>query len=524
MEAHRALLAVLCFSSLAVPALQECKEEYLKRRPTHTACKPPNRNCIIKKRRISPEERLLIVKTHNDYRSMVALGKLQGFPPAANMARLVWDKELASVAQAKAEQCTSAKGEYSHDDWHDRFTTKFNATGQNLAFRGRNFRFTSSDWPGRIKEWFIEYEDYPSEQRHEFRLPAHSKPMIGHFTQLVWAKTSYVGCGFVEYSIIGAVNLTEMQFYVCNYAVTGNVFRRPLYQEGPACSACPNGTVCDKAFGLCGITAEEQESGTTRKNSGTGEQRSSITNTESTATKMTSIAGKSDSSSIKKETISEGKGSSTTKKSGMNRTESNTINTRTTADKKDSRTTAEEARSEEKRSSTAQKESIVGKHESSATNEGSIAGETITGTNTDKYVLDKETPSISKEESTVNKAESSTEKMGTIVGKHDSETTRQESDSGKEEAITTKMELSTPKMGSATSNSNSETTNKEADFGKSESGPTTGAQTTESKEGQHAAHLKGSSSWTASNVSWQAAFGAATVVLVATLRRYAFVV
>ncbi|XP_077484485.1 CRISP/Allergen/PR-1-like [Amblyomma americanum] len=238
-----------------VPALQECKEEYRKRRPTHTACKPPNKKCIIKKRRISPEERLLILKTHNDYRSMVALGKLHGFPPAANMARLVWDEELASVAQAKAEQCTSAHGEVNHDDWRDRFTTRFNGTGQNLAVRGRNFPFTSPDWPSRIKEWFIEYEDYPLEQRLEFRVPAHSKPMIGHFTQLVWAKTSYVGCGFVEYSIIGAVKLTHMQLYVCNYAVMGNVFRRPLYQEGPACSACPNGTVCDSAFGLCGIAA-----------------------------------------------------------------------------------------------------------------------------------------------------------------------------------------------------------------------------------------------------------------------------
>ncbi|KAK8766824.1 hypothetical protein V5799_006397 [Amblyomma americanum] len=199
---------------------------------------------------------------------MVALGKLQGFPPAVNMARLVWDEELAFVAQAKAEQCTSAKGEYNHDNWHDRFTTKFKATGQNLVFRGINFSFSSTDWPGRIKEWFMEYDDYPSEQRLEFRPLPTSKSMIGHFTQLVWAKTSYVGCGFVEYSIIRAVNLTHMQLYVCNYAVTGNVFRKPLYQEGPACSACPKGTVCDNAFGLCGITAADKESGTTKKTSG----------------------------------------------------------------------------------------------------------------------------------------------------------------------------------------------------------------------------------------------------------------
>ncbi|KAH8035524.1 hypothetical protein HPB51_006280 [Rhipicephalus microplus] len=93
------LLGVLCFSTLVTPAVQEIKEEYRLRRPTHTACRAPNKNCKIAKSGVSPSDRLLILKTHNDFRSMVALGKLKGFPPAADMRKLEWDAELASVAQ-----------------------------------------------------------------------------------------------------------------------------------------------------------------------------------------------------------------------------------------------------------------------------------------------------------------------------------------------------------------------------------------------------------------------------------------
>ncbi|XP_075732158.1 CRISP/Allergen/PR-1 [Rhipicephalus microplus] len=184
---------------------QECKEEYRLRRPTHMACRPPNNNCNIAKRGVSSSDRLLILKTHNDFRSMVALGKLKGFPPAADMRKREWDAELASVAQ-------------------------------------------ENEWSGRVREWFIEHADFSPERRQSFRVLAQDrrKP-TGHFSQLVCAETSYVGCGFVEYSVANATRLPCMQYYVCNYAVTGNVFKRPLYREGEPCTACPAGTVCEKA-------------------------------------------------------------------------------------------------------------------------------------------------------------------------------------------------------------------------------------------------------------------------------------
>ncbi|KAL1445912.1 hypothetical protein MTO96_044749, partial [Rhipicephalus appendiculatus] len=49
----------------------------------------------------------LFLRMHNRLRSQVALGLLPGFPPAANMRKLYWNAELAGVAQAHANQCSS---------------------------------------------------------------------------------------------------------------------------------------------------------------------------------------------------------------------------------------------------------------------------------------------------------------------------------------------------------------------------------------------------------------------------------
>ncbi|KAL1468448.1 hypothetical protein MTO96_041473 [Rhipicephalus appendiculatus] len=90
-----------------------CRPEY-KNLPgglVHTACKPPNPNCIFVATGLSDVEKAELLKAHNDFRSQVAQGRLSGFPTATNMYRLIWDDELADVAQAFTNQC---------DDHHDK--------------------------------------------------------------------------------------------------------------------------------------------------------------------------------------------------------------------------------------------------------------------------------------------------------------------------------------------------------------------------------------------------------------------
>ncbi|KAH7956724.1 hypothetical protein HPB52_012205 [Rhipicephalus sanguineus] len=105
-------------------SVQKCLEEYKKQRRTHIACLSPNKECTIKARHVSKADIELILRTHNHYRSMVAMDKLANFSTAKNMQQLLWDEELASVAQAKTYQCTNANRNLDHDKAAHRFTTK----------------------------------------------------------------------------------------------------------------------------------------------------------------------------------------------------------------------------------------------------------------------------------------------------------------------------------------------------------------------------------------------------------------
>ncbi len=62
----------------------------------------------------------------------------------------------------------------------------------------------------------------------------------GHFTQLAWAETSEVGCGHSKWHD----GKYFRKLVVCNYGEAGNREKKPLFQEGSPCSACPQGTAC----------------------------------------------------------------------------------------------------------------------------------------------------------------------------------------------------------------------------------------------------------------------------------------
>ncbi|KAH7982486.1 hypothetical protein HPB52_005293 [Rhipicephalus sanguineus] len=112
-------VAILASGSSAVVA-KPCRPAYWNTRNgvVHTACQPRNRNCTILLRGLSNREKKDFLRRHNKLRSLIAMGRLKGFKPAANMYELVWDDELAEVAQALADQC----GDMMHDNANGRFT------------------------------------------------------------------------------------------------------------------------------------------------------------------------------------------------------------------------------------------------------------------------------------------------------------------------------------------------------------------------------------------------------------------
>lgn len=254
------LLLATVWTSLWTPAEAQCTPDLRRKRPTHTLCKPPNNLCTIYEAGVNAAQQALIVNRHNKHRSEVAQGRLRGFSPAADMQELIWDDEIAQVAQAHADLCTPANGKLDHDDHGDRFTSQFQTTGQNLAWDGQTFPVGVSNWTNAIDEWYIEHMFYPPGYVSQYPGVAATSQATGHFTQVIWAKTRYIGCGYVYYTVVGA-RLPHMRKYTCNYAPSGNYKRRPVYQEGATCSACPPPTHCRQVTGLCGDQAPAQNPG-----------------------------------------------------------------------------------------------------------------------------------------------------------------------------------------------------------------------------------------------------------------------
>ena len=88
--------------------------------------------------------------------------------------------------------------------------------------------------------WYNEVDRYPQ------------NPAKSHYTQVVWADTSRVGCGIIaQYSLnyYGENQHWLRHDLVCDYYTTGNMAGNAPYNNGDAASACPEGT--SAADGLC---------------------------------------------------------------------------------------------------------------------------------------------------------------------------------------------------------------------------------------------------------------------------------
>ncbi|PSN37065.1 hypothetical protein C0J52_25176 [Blattella germanica] len=203
----------------------------------HTACiyKTRSDSCnefVIKD--LQQADKDTIVQKHNDLRRKIAKGEKPTDagavqPKAANMMEMVWDDELAYVARVWAFQCT-----FEHDKCRD---VEDFPVGQNLAIQGSTLAPTT-DLGMLIQGWFDEVKDFDSSLVGKFQQS--SGPAVGHYTQLVWGASQYVGCGQSFYTQNGFKNI----FLVCNYGPAGNFLGQKMYEVGDACSKCSGGAAC----------------------------------------------------------------------------------------------------------------------------------------------------------------------------------------------------------------------------------------------------------------------------------------
>ena len=185
-----------------------------------------------------------IVRSHNMLRSVVARGQERrglggGQPAAGDMRELVWDTELARVAQAHADKC-----QFDHDCRQCRAVPRWGVVGQNLYIYRQTVRRPAVDWERAVTAWYDEVKIFR---------PRHVKPFrfseaTGHYSQMLWSTTTHVGCGVSVYKTGRWYNI----LYTCNYGPGGNYIGSQMYSAGPACSQCPPGTSCSPSYpGLC---------------------------------------------------------------------------------------------------------------------------------------------------------------------------------------------------------------------------------------------------------------------------------
>lgn len=194
-------------------------------RGPHTRClfptEGPAATCSQPRERvISADDQIAIVNAHNAIRRGIKAGHYEsnGLPPAAVMPDLTWDDQLAATAQRWTDQCV-----FGHDKCRDEPGIR---VGQNAAWTWGS----GKDWDGKaVGQWF--FKELPNFKQKDLTFVGVKDPVskksIGHLTQVIWAATSRVGCGYIVTDDGGRMKRS----YYCNYAPAGNMRGAQIYTE-----------------------------------------------------------------------------------------------------------------------------------------------------------------------------------------------------------------------------------------------------------------------------------------------------
>ncbi|XP_069461869.1 cysteine-rich venom protein-like [Ambystoma mexicanum] len=146
-------------------------------------------------------------------------------PQAQNMLKMTWSEHAAASAEAWVRKCN-----FNHSPVKDR--TLNETICSELLFKASY----PASWTHIIRTWFKQEENFTYGVGEKF-----VDAQIGHYTQMVWARSNQMGC---QVAFCGKAFI-----YSCIFCPAGNDYTRMglPYEMGTTCKRCPN----DCEDGLC---------------------------------------------------------------------------------------------------------------------------------------------------------------------------------------------------------------------------------------------------------------------------------
>ncbi|KAG4074792.1 hypothetical protein HA402_006431 [Bradysia odoriphaga] len=235
---------VIVYGAVSVMATDYCNPALCYGYGKHIGCdndgdfspKCPDNRLLVN---MTNSMKYFILNKHNQLRSFVAMGQIDGYDSADSMAQMTWDDELANLAEMNVKTC-----KFGHNKCFK--TDRFPLAGQNLYEIRSSSKFRWSSFTDAINyfmdRWFTEHINADMNVIDRYRSNGRK---IGHFTQIVSSQSTKVGCAMVMYKRNRDVTL----YFVCNYSLS-NILNAPIYTSGEPCSRCSYG--CSTLYpGLC---------------------------------------------------------------------------------------------------------------------------------------------------------------------------------------------------------------------------------------------------------------------------------
>jgi len=190
---------------------------------------------LLSKESVKKKFNKAILKRHNFYRDIAGIKKLK------------WNKKIEKNAQAWANKLkTSKQCNMMHSTSASRSNkASFSYLGENLywGWSSAGTKINEKLANDSVNSWYNEIRDFKYSNKGVICPLRGKKGMIGHFTQVMWGKTTNLGCGYAQCKN----NTTTV--VVCQYGPGGNFNQHVTPPFSPKARKKLNKHKINKKFG-----------------------------------------------------------------------------------------------------------------------------------------------------------------------------------------------------------------------------------------------------------------------------------